>query len=76
MMVAFIDACREDFGVEPICAQLPIAPSSYYDAKSRPVSASGPPPCGDDRGAGGAVGGELPGIWGAQAVAGRPTRRP
>ena len=39
MMVAFIDACREDFGVEPICAQLPIAPSSYYDAKSRPVSA-------------------------------------
>ena len=38
-MVAFIDACREDFGVEPICAQLPIAPSSYYDAKSRPVSA-------------------------------------
>ena len=39
MMVAFIDAWREDFGVEPICAQLPIAPSSYYDAKSRPVSA-------------------------------------
>ena len=39
MMVAFIDACREDFGVEPICAQLPIAPSSYYDARSRPVSA-------------------------------------
>ena len=39
MMVAFIDACREDFGVEPICALLPIAPSSYYDAKSRPVSA-------------------------------------
>ena len=38
-MVAFIDACREDFGVEPICAQLLIAPSSYYDAKSRPVSA-------------------------------------
>ena len=39
MMVAFIDTCREDFGVEPICAQLPIDPSSYYDAKSRPVSA-------------------------------------
>ena len=39
MMVSFIDACRGDFGVEPICAQLPIAPSSYYDAKSRPVSA-------------------------------------
>ena len=39
MMVSFVDAHRADFGVEPICAQLPIAPSSYYDAKSRPVSA-------------------------------------
>ena len=39
MMVAFIDTHRSEFGVEPICAQLPIAPSSYYDAKSRPVSA-------------------------------------
>ena len=39
MMVSFIDACREDFGVEPICAQLPIALSTYYDAKSRPESA-------------------------------------
>ena len=38
-MVSFVDAHRADFGVEPICAQLPIAPSSYYDAKSRPVSA-------------------------------------
>ena len=39
MMVSFVDAHRADFGVEPICAQLPIAPSTYYDAKSRPVSA-------------------------------------
>ena len=30
-MVAFIDAHREDFGVEPICALLPIAPSTYYE---------------------------------------------
>lgn len=30
MMVAFIDAHREDYGVEPICAVLPIAPSTYY----------------------------------------------
>jgi len=34
-MVAFIDAHRQDFGVEPICAQLPIAPSTYYVAKER-----------------------------------------
>ena len=34
-MVAFIDAYREDYGVEPICAQLPIAPSTYYEAKAR-----------------------------------------
>ena len=35
----FIDAHRDEFGVEPICAQLPIAPATYYDAKSRPESA-------------------------------------
>ena len=39
MMVSFIDENREEFGVEPICAQLPIAPSTYYNAKSRPPSA-------------------------------------
>jgi putative transposase len=37
-MIAFIDENRKDFGVEPICEQLPIAPSTYYDATSRPVS--------------------------------------
>ena len=34
-MVAFIDAHREAYGVEPICAVVPIAPSTYYDAKAR-----------------------------------------
>lgn len=29
-MVAFIDAHREEHGVEPICAVLPIAPATYY----------------------------------------------
>lgn len=38
-MVEFIDAHRDEFGVEPICGELPIAPSTYYDAKSRPESA-------------------------------------
>jgi transposase InsO family protein len=33
-MVAFIDAHRKAYGVEPICAQLPIAPSTYYEAKA------------------------------------------
>ena len=32
-MVAFIDAHRERFGVEPICQVLPIAPSTYYQHK-------------------------------------------
>ena len=32
-MVAFIDAHRETYGVEPICGQLPIAPSTYYHQK-------------------------------------------
>ena len=45
-MIAFIDANRDRrtddglvWGVEPICAVLPIAPSTYYVAKSRPPSA-------------------------------------
>jgi putative transposase len=38
-MVAYIDAHKDEFGVEPICQQLPIAPSTYYAAKSREPSA-------------------------------------
>lgn len=34
-MVAFIDAHRGEYGVEPICAELPIAPSTYYESKAR-----------------------------------------
>src|SRR5690606_15322356 len=34
-MLAFIDAHREEYGVEPICAELPIAPSTYYEHKAR-----------------------------------------
>jgi len=34
-MVAFIDEHRESYGVEPICSQLPIAPSVYYEHKVR-----------------------------------------
>jgi len=33
MMVAFVDAHRDDFGIEPICGMLPIAPSTYYQHK-------------------------------------------
>jgi putative transposase len=34
-MVAFIDAHRAAYGVEPICTVLPIAPSTYYEWKAR-----------------------------------------
>jgi putative transposase len=34
-MVGFIDAHRDAYGVEPICAVLPIAPSLYYELKAR-----------------------------------------
>lgn len=33
-MVGFIDQHRGEYGVEPICEQLPIAPSTYYEHKS------------------------------------------
>jgi putative transposase len=38
-MIAYIDANKDRFGVEPICRVLPIAPSTYYDARHRPPSA-------------------------------------
>jgi len=34
-MVNFIDQHRDAYGVEPICAELPIAPSTYYEYKAR-----------------------------------------
>jgi putative transposase len=38
-MIEFIDQHRDVFGVEPICAELPIAPATYYAAKVREPSA-------------------------------------
>jgi putative transposase len=37
--VRFIAAHRDRWGVEPICRELQVAPSSYYAASSRPPSA-------------------------------------
>jgi transposase InsO family protein len=34
-MVAFIDTHRGEYGVEPICKELPIAPSTYYEHRAR-----------------------------------------
>jgi len=39
-MVAFIDDYRGEYGVEPICRQLPIAPSVYYERKAREADPS------------------------------------
>jgi hypothetical protein len=35
MMVGFIDQYRDTYGVEPICAVLPIAPSTYFLRKAQ-----------------------------------------
>jgi len=43
-MVSFIDAHRAACGVEPICAQLPIAPSQYYEHKAREAQPERLPP--------------------------------
>ena len=43
-MVAFIDANRDLYGVEPICKQLPIAPSLYYEIKAREADPTRVPP--------------------------------
>jgi len=34
-MTSFVDDHRGEYGVEPICAELPIAPSTYYEQKAR-----------------------------------------
>ena len=39
-MTSFIDEQRESYGVEPICAMLPIAPSTYYEQKARQADPS------------------------------------
>src|SRR5512141_268531 len=43
-MVSFIDTHRALYGVESICAQLPIAPSLYYEHKAREVDPARLPP--------------------------------
>jgi hypothetical protein len=42
--VAFVDDHRDDYGVEPICDVLPIAPSTYYEQKARQADPSRLPP--------------------------------
>jgi putative transposase len=39
VIVDFIDENRSELGVEPICKELQVAQSTYYAAKSRPLSA-------------------------------------
>ncbi len=39
-MVSFIDEQREVHGVEPVCQQLQIAPSTYYERKARETDPS------------------------------------
>ena len=43
-MVRFIDEHRGVYGVEPICAQLPIAPSTYYTHRARRANPALLPP--------------------------------
>jgi len=39
-MVAFVDGHRGQYGVEPICAEVPIAPATYYEHKARQADPS------------------------------------
>ena len=43
-MVSFIDQHRAEYGVEPICEQLPIAPATYYEQKAREAEPERLPP--------------------------------
>lgn len=37
-MIAYIDSNKDEFGVEPICGELPLALQTYYTAWGRPSS--------------------------------------
>src|SRR5690242_5289314 len=39
-MITFIDDHRKEYGVEPICKALPIAPSTYHEHKARQADPS------------------------------------
>ena len=43
-MIAFINAHREVYGVEPICRMLPIAPSTYHEHTARRADPDRLPP--------------------------------
>ncbi len=43
-MVSFIDGHREEYGVEPMCAVVPIGPSTYYENKAREADPERAPP--------------------------------
>ena len=79
-IVGFIDANRDEFGVEPICtvlrsAGVQVAPSTYYAAKTRPPSARALPRRGAGPGAGGSCGRTTTGSTGP-ASCGRPPAGP
>ena len=42
--ISFVDAYRDDHGVEPICKVLPIAPSTYHAHVSRRAKPETSPP--------------------------------
>lgn len=35
MMMLFVDRNKVEYGIEPVCRQIQIAPSSYYEHKRR-----------------------------------------
>ena len=43
-MVNFVDEQRDEYGIEPICKVLPIAPSTYYKQKARQADPDRLPP--------------------------------
>ena len=43
-MVSFIDEHREEYWIEPICAVVPIAPSTYYENRTREADPNRAPP--------------------------------
>ena len=62
-------------GVEPICTVLQVAPSTYYAAKDRAPSARAVSDAVVTPAVGDTLGGELPRLWGTEALESRSPRR-
>ena len=75
-MIAFVDEHRGEFGVEPVCETIEIAPSTYYETKAQQRERSdGRPVVGTTRSLVEVSGSRQPGCMGSARSGSRRTAK-